>query len=313
MSSTLHEAGEILKKIGFPDKFNSEQSRLVLLALAKIGTNGEFANASNDLRRIHDLIEWIREELGKGYAENTRESIRKNSIHYFVIESIVHKNPDEPDRPTNSGNTCYQLTEAMMIVIRNYGKPTFSKIAENFKSSKSVMVAKAKQQRNLLKVPVKLIDGTELKLSPGKHNELQKAIIDEFASRFAKGSIPVYVGDTANRDLYLNEQILDELAVSISAKSKLPDVVLYDKGKQWLYLIEAFYSGGPCSPKRVLELQKLFNDCSVGLIFVTAFLDKKAFLSNANDVAWETEVWLMSDPEHLIHFNGDKFFGPYKH
>jgi hypothetical protein len=29
------------------------------------------------------------------------------------------------------------------------------------------------------------------------------------------------------------------------------------------------------------------------------------------DIAWETEVWVADAPSHLIHFNGERFLGPY--
>jgi hypothetical protein len=29
------------------------------------------------------------------------------------------------------------------------------------------------------------------------------------------------------------------------------------------------------------------------------------------EIAWETEVWVADAPSHLIHFNGERFLGPY--
>ncbi|WP_283240947.1 BsuBI/PstI family type II restriction endonuclease, partial [Vibrio parahaemolyticus] len=92
---------------------------------------------------------------------------------------------------------------------------------------------------------------------------------------------------------------------------KLPDVVVYDEKRQWLFLIEAVTSHGPVSPKRWLELEKALNGCSVGRVYVTAFPHRVEFRKNAADIAWETEVWIADNPDHMIHFNGDRFLGPH--
>jgi hypothetical protein len=165
-------------------------------------------------------------------------------------------------------------------------------------------------KRQLRKSPLVLQDGTQLSLSPGKHNEVQIAIIMEFAPRFAPGSDLLYVGDTTQKNLYLNQSILKRLKIPIDEHSKLPDVVLFDKKKNWLFLIEAVTSHGPVSPKRIIEMEKLLNNCKAGKIYVTAFPDFKEFKRHTPDIAWETEVWIMDFPDHLIHFNGDKFLGP---
>lgn len=93
---------------------------------------------------------------------------------------------------------------------------------------------------------------------------------------------------------------------------KLPDVILYSKEKDWIYFIEAVTSVGPISPKRIVEITEMTKQCSLGKIYVTAFIDMKTFKKFAEDLAWETEVWLSEMPEHMIHLNGDKFVGPRK-
>jgi type II restriction enzyme len=66
------------------------------------------------------------------------------------------------------------------------------------------------------------------------------------------------------------------------------------------------------SETRVLELKKMLKNCNAELIFVTSFLTRTAFKKWLLDVAWETEVWIADNPDHLIHFNGHKFLGAYK-
>ena len=92
---------------------------------------------------------------------------------------------------------------------------------------------------------------------------------------------------------------------------KLPDVVLYWREKNWLVLVEAVTSHGPVSPKRYAEIEGMLSSCTADRVYITAFLDSKGFRKYAGDIAWETEVWMASDPDHMIHFNGPKFLGPY--
>jgi type II restriction enzyme len=159
-------------------------------------------------------------------------------------------------------------------------------------------------------IPVKLANGKKLKFSPDMHNQLQIAIIKEFASRHAQGSELLYVGDTTNKDLYIDTKSLNALEIPISEHNKLPDVVLYDSKRKWLFLIEAVTSHGPVSPKRVAELEEMLKNCKAERVYVSAFPDFKEFKKHSSDIAWETEVWLMNFPEHMIHFNGDRFMGP---
>lgn len=153
-------------------------------------------------------------------------------------------------------------------------------------------------------------DGKLVKFSPGKHNELQIVVIREFAPRFTPGSELLYVGDTAKKDLYIDHEKLEELGIAFDEHQKLPDVILFDRKRNWILLIEAVTSHGPISPKRFIELEKLFEPCKMGKVYITAFPDFKTFKRFSNDIAWETEAWLAEIPEHMIHFNGDKFLTP---
>jgi hypothetical protein len=136
------------------------------------------------------------------------------------------------------------------------------------------------------------------------------AVIKEFAPRFAPGSVLLYVGDTANKDLFVDIPRLKKLGIPIDEHGKLPDIVLFDKKRNWMFLIEAVTSHGPVSPKRMIELEELLKNSNVGKIFVSAFPDLKEFRKYTSDLAWETEVWIAEIPDHMIHFNGDKFLGP---
>lgn len=163
--------------------------------------------------------------------------------------------------------------------------------------------------KKMTMMPVR-INGADFEFSPGKHNELQKAIIEEFAPRFAPGAECLYVGDTIQKDLVKNTERLTQLGFAITLHDKMPDVVLYREDKDWIYFIEAVTSVGPMDPKRILEIEEMIQNVKSGRIFVTAFWDFQTYKKFAEKLAWETEVWLAEVPDHMIHLNGDKFLGP---
>ncbi|CCZ42403.1 MAG: BsuBI/PstI family type II restriction endonuclease [Butyribacter sp.] len=164
-------------------------------------------------------------------------------------------------------------------------------------------------KKKMTMMPVN-INGKDFKFSAGKHNELQKAIIEEFAPRFAPNSECLYVGDTIEKDLVKNVDKLKELGFKITLHDKMPDVVLYREDKNWIYFVDSVTSVGPMDPKRILEITEMTKDVTAGKIFVTAFLDFKTYKRFAEELAWETEVWIAKMPEHMIHLNGNRFMGP---
>jgi type II restriction enzyme len=119
----------------------------------------------------------------------------------------------------------------------------------------------------------------------------------------------LYLGDTAKKNLCLDQKGLQQLGIILSEHDKLPDVVVHDSNKGRLFLIEAVTSHGPMSPKRHVELEEMFSGCNARLIFVTAFQRFKEFRKFILKIAWETEVWIAEEPDHMIHYDGEKFLG----
>lgn len=141
---------------------------------------------------------------------------------------------------------------------------------------------------------------------------LIKAVVEQFCARFAPSGKTIYVGDTSEKYAYFDEALPKSLGVQIELHGKMPDVVIYHEKRNWLVLVEAVTSHGPVNPKRMTELKKLFKGCKAGLVFVTAFVDRQSMLKYLDEISWETEVWVAESPTHLIHFNGERFLGPYQ-
>ena len=309
----ISEAQEILKNLGLPIPQQNEMSALTLLALCNIREDDHWEDATRDSKRItKDIMSFVNENYKKDsqYAPNTRETFRRQVLHQFVQAGIVNYNPDIPDLPVNSPKAHYALTEETLEVIKAYGTSEWDSKIQQYNAT-SFLRNRYAEEREMHRIPL-MVEGKEYQLSPGAHNALQAAVISEFAPRFAHGGKLLYLGDTEDKDLHIEKEILDKLKLHVSEHSKLPDIIIYDSEREWLFLIEAVTSHGPISAKRLIELEDFTKDCPCGIVYVTAFPDNKEFRKHSADIAWETEVWLANAPDHMIHFNGDRFIGPRK-
>ncbi len=303
--SKLEEAKEILSSLQVPAKQQNNMCCCVLLAMANLTEEQPWSSATNDWIRIHDVILFANDNYGTTYAENSRETFRKQAMHHFRNAAFIEDN----GKATNSPNYRYRLTDEMLRLIQCFGTAGWAKNWKRFMENHDSLVALYASKRNMRKMPVK-INGEDFTFSPGKHNQLQKAIIEEFAPRFAPNSECLYVGDTIEKDLVKNVGKLRALGFEITLHDKMPDVVLYSEEKNWLYFIESVTSVGPMEPKRIKEIEEMTASVTSGKIYVTAFLDFKTFKKFSDSLAWETEVWIANIPNHMIHLNGDKFVGP---
>ncbi len=284
---------------------------MVLLALADLKPRQLWSEASAPLRGITPIIAFISRHYGINYAPNTRETIRDEAVKFFAESGLLLRNPDQPDRATNSGKTVYQIEPTALALFQNLGSDLWPKqLAAYLKQGASIR-AEIQSARSLSRVPVTLPDGRTLTLSAGGQNPLIKAVVEEFCPRFTPGAVIAYLGDTETKFLHLDSDYLGTLGIALGAAAKMPDVVIHDHRRNWLILIEAVTSAGPVDGKRRMELKKLFNKSSAGLVFVTAFETRRTMQSFVSQISWESEVWIADAPDHLIHFNGERFLGPY--
>ena len=307
----IEESIVILKSLGLPKSQQNDRSALTLLALLDVGKQTLWKDAVLRNIRIHDIILFIERQYGKTYAENTRETIRRHTLHQFEQAGIVVRNTDCPDRPTNSPKTVYSISKEALNVIQKYATSQWERALSAFLDDKGKLIDRYQKRKKTHAIQIDLDEGTHLEFTPGKHNTLQVKIIEEFRPRFCPNTVVVYVGDTARKMLHVKKDALIELKIPITKHDKLPDVVLYDKSKNVLVLIEAVTTHGPLSPKRQIELEKTLEHCTARRIYVSAFPDFREFKKHIDNIAWETEVWIENNPDHMVHFNGPKFFTIY--
>ncbi len=307
----IDEAIDILKQMGFPKQQQNDRSALTLLALLNLKPEDSWKKSKASLVGITPMMNSFEKNYGKKYAPNSRETVRRYTIHQFLQAGLVVENPDKPDRPTNSGKTVYEINEESLRLIQKYGSPKWQESLTRYKKATPSLKEQHSKQRQMQLIPLQIPDGKSLKLSAGGQNILVKKIYDDFCSRFTPGGIPLYIGDTRKKFIYYDKDWLKKLNIVIDPHGKIPDAVIFYPEKKWLVLIEAVTTHGPIDPTRRKELEKLFSKSKVGLVYVTAFLDFHTFKKYFECISWESEVWIAEHPSHMIHFNGSRFLGPY--
>ncbi|WP_044213094.1 BsuBI/PstI family type II restriction endonuclease [Flammeovirga sp. OC4] len=291
-----------------------ERMAMAFLACGDIKSIDDFVNTkdskSNYSLKTRSIINFINSNFGEKISSGSYDDIRRKDLKILTVGDIVLQS--SPNSATNDSTRGYVINQNYAELIRIYGNDDWVNVVnENLKGIETIG-EKLKRERDINKIPVSLPSGKKLTFSLGEHNDLQKAIIEEFLPRYGYGSEVLYVGDTSDKYLHLDEERLKDLNFFELSHEELPDVVAYSEEKNWLYLIEAVHSSGPISEIRLLQLQKLTKTCTADIVYVTAFLNRPKFRQFMPDIAWETEVWIADNPDHMVHFNGDKFMGPYK-
>lgn len=217
----LEYAKSLLNQIGMPQKQQGVLCALALLAMAGLKRDSSWSDATNEWIRIHDIMRFIADNYDVIYAENSRETFRKQAMHPFRTAALIEDN----GMSTNSPNYRYRITNEFLNVIKEVTEDSscasepgmaLTMFLSNHESLSQIYASKKKMQ----KMPVR-INHQDFTFSPGKHNELQKAIIEEFAPRFAPNSECLYVGDTIQKDLVKNIEKLSKLGFEITLHDKM--------------------------------------------------------------------------------------------
>jgi len=312
IAERIAEARALLAKLGFDKKQTNVRSARVLLSLLAMTPESKWADAKSPALGMHAIAQWISDYYGFKYAENSRESLRRGTIHQFVAAGMLVHNEDDPARPTNSSLNNYKIVPEALEVIRAYGTPNFDDLLAAYLLSAPGLKAKYAAARDLARIPVTLPSGKEITLGGGGQNVLLKTMVEDFCAFFTTGGEVIYIGDADAKLGVFEESRLLELGVSVETHGKLPDLVVYMADKNWLVLMEAASSHGPVDAKRHAELKALFAGSTAGLVYVSCFPDRVTMRKFLSDLAWETEVWNAAEPTHLIHLNGSRFLGPYE-
>lgn len=317
----VREAKEILRALGLPiddqTPVIAERWALGLLAIANVKPTTKWAAAScwtiDGSWSLHSrgIIKFWNDHYGQIVSMGSYDDVRRRNLIFLVEAGVAIRAAGKPNAATNDPTRRYALSQDAHRAVAAYGTPAFPDEIGTFLAAHGKFSAKLAKIRATNRIEAALPDGRKLQLSPGRHNELQTAIIETFLPTFAAGFRLLYLGDTTNKLLVLDEAELRRIKFFTLAHDKLPDIVAIDDKRGWLFLVEAVTSAGPISPLRHIQLEELTANCTVPRVYVTAFLTKSDFRKWATDISWETEAWIAESPGHLIHFDGERFLGPY--
>lgn len=308
----VEDARIILETLGMDAERSNERSALVLLALLHLAPSDSWAEAANQMLGTRAIMDFIRDEYDKNYAPNSRETIRRFTLHQFVEAQLVVQNPDEPQRPVNSPKWNYQVTTEALEVLRAYGTDDWQSAVDQYLVALPGLKARYAAAREMDRIPLSLPDGSTFTLTPGGQNVLLKAMVEDFCQRFTPGGQVLYIGDAGDKWAVFDRDTFASLNVKVDEHGKMPDLVVYLPDRNWLVLLEAASSHGPVDSKRQAELAALFEASTAGLVYVSCFPDRAEFRKYVDKIAWESEVWCADHPTHMIHYYGERFLGPYE-
>lgn len=312
----INEALIVLDSLGVPladlTARRRERIALVFLAVGDVSDVGQWSQIKSlhDRRslRSRDIIRYVNEFLGEAISSGSYDDIRRKDLRLLVDMGVVVTT--NPTAARNDSTRGYAIDNEFAVVIRAFQTTDWQSHLDNLVQP-HLLAEKLARKREIPKTVVHLLEGMTLTLTPGEHNLLQKEVIEQFLPRFGHNAEVLYVGDAAKKLLHVNQVRLQALHFFDLSHGELPDIIAYSADKNWLFLIEAVHSFGPISPSRRLRLEHLTQQCTASIVYVTAFLNRATFRKFIAEIAWETEVWIAEEPDHLIHFDGDKFLGPY--
>ena len=309
---------DILEEIGIPmgrlSDRRKERMACACLAVGNIVSSFQEVKSSDDgvFMKTRDIIAFENTHYAENISSGSYDDIRRKDLILLVEAGIIINSSSIETVATNNPTRGYAMLPSFATLLKSHNTNEWEESLKLFISDRTRLKEELTQNRNYQRIPVSLPCGIILELSQGEHNVLQKQIIEQFLPIFGMGAPVLYIGDTSDKSLYKNDDILKSLNFFTLDHEELPDIIAYSQDKNLLYLIEAVYSSGPMSEIRVRKLKRQLKHCKADAIFFTAFLTKRDFRKWAMDIAWETEVWIAETPEHLIHFNGYKFLELHK-
>lgn len=314
----IRQALQILQCLGIPFEDVSERQKektaMAFLAVADVKkSNGwkKMKDSNNDYApTTREIIDFYNDNFEEKISKGSYDDIRRKDIRPMVLADIIIQS--KPAANMSNPTRGYKINVEYSRIIKKYGQSDWFTQVETFNKMHPTFEERILSKREITKISVKTVDGKEVFLNDGEHNVIQKQIVEEFLPRFGYNSQLLYLGDSDNKyGLIYEEKKLKELGFSDLKGGILPDIVAYSQEKEWIYLIEAYHTSNPITPFRKLELEKLAGAAASKVVFVTAFENMFSYKNCTEELAWETEIWIATDPDHMIHRDGSRFLGPY--
>jgi hypothetical protein len=164
----LNEAKALLTALGLPKAQCNDRSAWVFLALANIKPSDNWSSSTAKLLQTVKIMEFIRNEYGMDYKANSRETIRRQTLHQFEQARIVDRNRDDPTRATNSKDNNYSLNRSILEILAEYPNGGWLGKVQDYKDAVPELKAQYERALDMHKIPISLPNGETITLSPGK-------------------------------------------------------------------------------------------------------------------------------------------------
>lgn len=147
--SKIDEARNFLSMIGMPERQQADICVYTLLAMANIKEQDDWKEATNEWLRIHDIIKFTKENYGVSYAENSRETVRKQALHHFRTAALIEDNGNA----TNSPNYRYRLTNEAIHVITSITYNTYEANLSKYMQLHKTLISIYASKKEIVKMP----------------------------------------------------------------------------------------------------------------------------------------------------------------
>ena len=331
IEAMTRQAQTLLKDVGVDLRsmtaMHQKRTPWALLAVAHLKPGDPWSAArswledgtTKPLSQRQILVFW-NQHYGTSYADSSYDDVKRQNLIHLEAHGLVVASAKDPNAPINDPTRGHSLSLEGLTLVRAYGTPQWPAALARYRELVPDRAKAAAERRRKSAVEIVLPGRKPLSLSPGPHNDLQRACVNDFLGRFGPDAEVLYIADAAKKKgeegedrESINRARLRELNVPDFIKGqKLVDIIAYSPSKKWLFLIEAVHSSNPLTSVRRQMLRQTMKEVKAGRVYVTAFQGKRDFRKVAADISWETEVWIADAPDHLIHFNGDRFLGPHE-
>ena len=181
----IKEALSILESLGLPKGQQNERSALTLLALLRIAPDDNWKDAGAPLMGITPIMDFIRQHYGKSYAPNTRETIRRQTMHQFMDAGIAIPNPDDPNRSVNSPKWCYQIEPNALALLRKFGSQQWGASLASYTTRRKSLAERYANERKMRMIPLilngKLADEIRYALQDNRLDATERIRIRQYA------------------------------------------------------------------------------------------------------------------------------------
>lgn len=257
------------------------------------------------------------------YADNTREPIRDETLRQGLIP--VGAVTERKDLPTTSPAPRYSLSKdfAALFSPSLKGKALSAAIAKWQEANLSraglarIQVVRAGRAKNQARVSLTLPNGETRQMKPGQSSVITKAVVEEFAARFLEEPAVIWISESGKKVVEKDDDLAKSIGIVIDAARNLPDVILADvaRDKILLVFVEVVATDGPISETRRGQLLAIAQNAGISesrTAFLTAYLarDEAILKKNLPDLAWNSFIWLASEPEHIIALYAGGDAGP---